>query len=42
MDTEENRVWPLGAGDPLENSDQKVGNAETDTIMVNTVNILEY
>jgi hypothetical protein len=42
MDTEENGVWPLGAGDPLENSYQKVGNAETVTIMGNSLNILEY
>jgi hypothetical protein len=42
MDTEENRVRPLGAGDPLENSDLKVGNAKTVTIAGNTLNILEY
>jgi hypothetical protein len=42
MDTEVNRIWPLGGGNPLENSDQKVGNAATATIMGNTLNILEY
>jgi hypothetical protein len=42
MDTEENKVWPLGGGNPLENSEQKVGSSETVTIMGNTLNILEY
>ena len=42
MDTEENRVWSLGAGNPLENSDLKDGNEETVMIMGNTLNIVEY
>ena len=42
METEANRAWPLERSNPLENSDQKFGNAATATVMGNTLNILEY